>query len=1121
VKVRAAASVLAVLTLLTSGAPGVSANPGRAGARASTDRSWGARSVDAAIGDARTAADRHLLSTLPSATRVAFHAGTGRVRFLSGTPAAPLARAASLERIAGAAAASRSLAAAAAARAFLTRAGPLFGLARSNPTRDLTTERVSTGANGRTFVRFGQRRAGIPVLGGELIVQLDGRGDVISASGEALPVTDPLATTTPRIASASARRIAATSVAREAGTSATAVHTASEGLAILDSRILGGPALPNPANPALVWRIDARVQAPAQSEPVHRLVLVDARDGSVATSISRVAQALDRRICDFENVRRKDFRCSAPYTRSEGDPPSGGQVDDAYKAMGLTYAFYRDRFGRDGLDGNGQPMVATVRYCAPFACPLQTAFWEWGPQQTAFGNGWASADDVVAHEFTHGVQDHEARLFYYYQSGAVNESLADIFGEFVDLSNGYGDDRPAVRWKIGEDMPIGALRDMQEPGRFGDPDRVRSSRWWTSSADSGGVHENSGVGNKAASLMTDGGSFNGYSVRGIGLYRSALIWYELMTHLLTSAADYNDVYDGLQQACLNLVGTSGITFSDCGSVHGAVAATQMDLQPSSVAPRRATTCVTGRYPATVFADDLEHPESGNWTSVVLHGTRNPWHYPQNPNPKPDWDGTWASSGELNLYGADQATVTDAAIEMTTPVSLPPGAFLRFEHGFRFDAGPRRYDGGIVEISADGGPWKDLRPAFLQSGYNGRLAKGKRNPLGGRRAFTGDSLGWGASRVALSEYAGRSVRIRFRIATDRHVGDYGWYIDDVHIYRCVADDDRPHGSVKVAEGAAITLDRTVDVAIQGSDATTAVTRLRISNSRELRHGLLRYGMEMPFTDTVRWLLTDTGWGGRTGDGTHRVFVQLMDLAGNWSSVFQDDILLDALPPVVGSPAVRFVTGTQIASVGPPLPVRVSFSASDAGTGVAATSLDRSRDGGAWNAVDLGSPTGTSVSLRMSDDPTVEMRYRARARDGSGAWSAYRVGAALSAGALQEDAPGWTFAGSWERTTDDAAYGGAVAWASEAGARARLSFGGTDVALVGVRGPDRGIATIWLDGVNVATLDLYAPNPEPRLIVYAAHLTDGGQHTIAVHVTGGRNAASSGRRVDLDAAVVLGP
>jgi hypothetical protein len=226
-------------------------------------------------------------------------------------------------------------------------------------------------------------------------------------------------------------------------------------------------------------------------------------------------------------------------------------------------------------------LVSTTRYCPDdfFNCPYQNAFWE--GTQMVYGDGFASADDVVAHEMTHGVTEHESNLIYLNQSGAINESFSDIWGEFVDLTNGKGNDDPSVRWKVGEDLPpeIGAIRDMRDPTVFGDPDRMLSPNYWQFQCDSGGVHINSGIGYMAAYLMTDGGSFNGKTVTGIGITKVAKIFYEAQTNLLTTASDYNDLAVALQQACINLTGTDGITAADCQEVANAIIATEMDQTP--------------------------------------------------------------------------------------------------------------------------------------------------------------------------------------------------------------------------------------------------------------------------------------------------------------------------------------------------------------------------------------------------------------------------------------------------------------------------------------------------------------------------------------------------------------
>jgi bacillolysin len=387
--------------------------------------------------------------------------------------------------------------------------------------------------------------------------------------------------------------------------------------------------------------------------------------------------------------------------------------------------------------------------------------------------------------------------------------------------------------------------------------------------------------------MTDGGSFNGYSVAAMGLPKVALIEYEAMTSLLTSAADYNDLFNALQQACIDLVGTSGITYPDCRSVQQAVRATEMDRQPVAGGPRVASTCPSGTYARTAFFDDLEDTTTSAalWHSNVLHGSRDAWYYPQNPNNDPTWDSTWASSGSLNLFGDDPPVVSDSAMAMTKGVKLPTGARLRFEHGYQFDADAKhRYDGGVVEISVDGGSWRDAGRYIVQAGYTGTITRSTRNPLKRRKAFTGRSRGWGSTRLDLSPLAGRSVRIRFRVGTDRSTGGFGWYIDDVRIYRCLPDASRPTVTITLDGGATATADGTVDVSIDAHDSGSGISRLRISNSSTVSGGVLKTGLDMPFTTSVTdWSLLSRAWGGSGASGRRHVYVQVRDRAGNWSRV----------------------------------------------------------------------------------------------------------------------------------------------------------------------------------------------------------------------------------------------
>jgi hypothetical protein len=152
---------------------------------------------------------------------------------------------------------------------------------------------------------------------------------------------------------------------------------------------------------------------------------------------------------------------------------------------------------------------------------------------------------------------------------------------------------------------------MADPPAFGQPDRMQSILYESGADDQGGVHTNSGVGNKAAFLLTDGGTFNGHTVGAIGLEKTARIFYVVETTLLTSGSDYADLADDLQQACTASIGTAGITSGDCAQVAEAVAATEMSLQPvTGAAVPDAPVCPAGATPVDLFFDDFDGTTAG-------------------------------------------------------------------------------------------------------------------------------------------------------------------------------------------------------------------------------------------------------------------------------------------------------------------------------------------------------------------------------------------------------------------------------------------------------------------------------------------------------------------------------
>ena len=652
----------------------------------------------------------------------------------------------------------------------LNELGEAFGV--RDPSNDLSFVSKNILEGGRSSVRYQQVHDGIPVVGGEIVVNLTGRGGLTSINGEISP--NLTISTTPRVTKQKAIETAFHMVSRTYNVETSNLNADTPELWIYDSRLIGvGADLPS-----LVWRTQV---TSSQHLGIREFILIDAFTGFVTLNFNQIdTVGLDRQIYDNQNNSSYGLPGNGPV-RSEGDGPHGiADVNYAYDYSGDTYDFYYDEHGRDSLDNAGMTLISTVRYCDPSqSCPFANAFWNGA--QMAYGEGFAAADDVVGHELTHGVTDFTSHLFYYYQSGAINESLSDVWGEFIDLTNSSGTDTGEVRWLMGEDIPgIGAIRDMEAPTVFGDPDRIGSGNYYCGSSDRGGVHTNSGVNNKAVFLMTDGGSFRGKTITGLGISKVADLYYQVQTNFLTSGSNYLDLYNALLQASFVL----GFNEAERQSVKDTLDAVEMNLQPCGD-PVPAPVCTGWDSPLHLFFDDLENPASGNWISGPVQPDSDHWSYPQNPNTFPYWtlDASYGTSGSYNFYSYDPASATDFAISMTSDITLPDSAYMHFSHDWNFDGSePLGFDGGIVEYSTNaGGIWNDADALFTHSGYNGSVYF--LNAMGSRSAFVGESHGYTASRLDLSSLSGDSIRFRFRMGTDNVVDDWGWFIDDIQIYTC--------------------------------------------------------------------------------------------------------------------------------------------------------------------------------------------------------------------------------------------------------------------------------------------------------------------------------------------------
>lgn len=443
----------------------------------------------------------------------------------------------------------------AAARSFLAGYGSLFGL--TDQGAQMRLDGIQTDELGMQHVRFSQMQDGLPVFGADLIVHLAKDGAVSSVNGYIVP--DAISVSTkPALSDKQAAEIAI----KQLGVSDGFISESS--LVVFNAGLI----TEQPSSTVLAYRL----RADSESQPhLAQWVFVDANTGEVRFAYAGVTDGRNRQTYNMKHLT--NYR-KAILVRSETTPPvttasncTVTDINNAHDYAGNTYDFYFTRFGRNSYDNRGGTLKSYVCYGMNY----QNAFWD-GTRMT-YGNGFAAADDVVAHELTHGVTENSSRLVYSNQSGALNESFSDIFGEAVDLTNTGGNDGNGVRWDMGEDIPgIGAIRDMLDPTRFGDPDKTTSSYYYCGTGDYGGVHTNSGVPNKAFALMVDGGTFNGYSVDAIGMDATAAIEYRTNNTILTSSSKFYDNYTGLINSCGALYGSSSAT---CASVKNALNAVVM------------------------------------------------------------------------------------------------------------------------------------------------------------------------------------------------------------------------------------------------------------------------------------------------------------------------------------------------------------------------------------------------------------------------------------------------------------------------------------------------------------------------------------------------------------------
>lgn len=220
--------------------------------------------------------------------------------------------------------------------------------------------------------------------------------------------------------------------------------------------------------------------------------------------------------------------------RAEGQEATGDQAtDEAYDGLGVTFDFFAEKFERNSIDDAGMALDATVH----FGRDYNNAFWN--SEQMVFGDGdgeifnrFTIALDIIGHELAHGVTEDESQLQYFNQSGALNESMSDVFGSLIKQFAGKQTANDA-NWLIGDGLLARgiqgvALRSMKDPGSaFDDPllgkdPQPKHMRDFVNTfSDNGGVHINSGIPNHAFFLIAT-------RIGGFSWDKAGRIWYDAL-----------------------------------------------------------------------------------------------------------------------------------------------------------------------------------------------------------------------------------------------------------------------------------------------------------------------------------------------------------------------------------------------------------------------------------------------------------------------------------------------------------------------------------------------------------------------------------------------------------------
>ena len=613
---------------------------------------------------------------------------------------------------------------------------------------------------GWSHVRMSQVYRGIPVFGRQLVVHLDTNNSVVAVTGQFRPEIN--LDTKPRLSQADAEQIALNEVLdgqlqadQRARVKATILRDKTQLMIYVDQD----------DQPRLTWYVTVMTESPLGQWRV----FVSARRAGVTHLFDDAAH--DKRRMTYTADNSSDL--PGRLLIDEGERSRDAIAQAAHDAAGKVYDYYFNTFQRDGIDDQGSPLVSTVHYGSD-PDDAENAAWIGEAQQMVYGDGGkifkplAYGLDVAGHEFTHGVIDSTSNLIYEGQSGALNESFADIFGALIDRGN----------WTIGETViksppyPIRFLRSLSDPGAggqydIGDPlnslgQPAHMSEFadlpYTRKGDKGGVHVNSGIPNLAAYLVA----------RAIGLEKAEQVFYRTMTQYLSPSSDFSDAARATIRAAQDLYGSA-----ETNAIRQAFQQVGVSDSGSSEPPPPQATPTSSNQKQPVPSQSMP----AGCTNLIVNGTF-------------EGDGGWISivgKGEDNLIetelphtGSRSAwlggTDKEPVMYIYQDVKIPANAtqvqlaYYRLIH---------------QEISDAASSWaNDATFSVLAATTKGDVI----STIEELSSADGDDT-WAQAQYDLAQLAGKTVRLAFY--SDNPTGNISsFFVDDVIIFACTTGGGGP-------------------------------------------------------------------------------------------------------------------------------------------------------------------------------------------------------------------------------------------------------------------------------------------------------------------------------------------